>query len=321
MAVFPKPPYDPELGGILNKMPIPAVRTREMIPMMRSSMDQMSTAQSAVAGRSITHEERKIPGPNGDITLSIFRNINKEASTTGKPGIYFMHGGGMITGNRFFGIKIAADWIEQCDAVCISVEYRLAPEHTAPGQLEDCYAGLSWVADNFGALGIDPEKLIVAGESAGGGLAAGLALLARDRGSPKISAQVLMCPMLDDRNNSISSQQYANEGTWSGQANAMAWKCVLGDLAGGAQVDIYTAPGRATDLSRLPPAFVDVGSAECFRDEAIAYASLLWASGVQTELHVWPGAFHGFDLMAPTATLSQVAIRTRLAWVRRVLGC
>ncbi|KAJ5642095.1 hypothetical protein N7490_006095 [Penicillium lividum] len=174
--------------------------------------------------------------------------------------------------------------------VCVSIEYRIPPEHPDPTPIEDCYAGLKWTGMNARSLGINPKCLMVVGSSAGGGLAAGTALLARDRDGPELCAQVLICPMLDDRNLTISIQH------------------------------IYAAPARATDLSNLPATFIDVGTAEVFRDEAVAYASLLWKCGVQAELHVWSGGFHGFDLLAPDACLSVKARDTRTAWVRRLLS-
>ncbi|MYX20473.1 alpha/beta hydrolase fold domain-containing protein, partial [Streptomyces sp. SID8380] len=156
--------------------------------------------------------------------------------------------------------------------------------------------------------------------SAGGGLAAGVALAARDRGGPALLGQLLMCPMLDDRNDTPSAVQMAGTGLWDREANHMGWTALLGERRGGPDVSPYAAPARAVDLAGLPPAFVDVGSAETFRDEDVAYASRLWACGVQTELHVWPGGFHGFDGIAPQAALSQTARTTRTEWLRRLLG-
>ncbi|KAJ5938299.1 hypothetical protein N7466_001433 [Penicillium verhagenii] len=194
-----------------------------------------------------------------------------------RPAIFYTHGGGMIAGNRFLGIGVILDWAEEFDMVCVSIEYRIPPEHPDPTPIEDCYAGLKWTSMNAKSLEINPDCLMIAGSSAGGGLAAGTALAARDRGGPLLCAQVLICPMLDDRNVTVSSQQYVDE------------------------------------------AFIDVGTAEVFRDEAIAYATLLWKSGVQAELHVWSGGFHGFDLLAPNATLSINAREARSAWQTTML--
>ena len=141
---------------------------------------------------------------------------------------------------------------------------------------------------------------------------------ARSTGGQILMLHHCICPMLDDRNVTVSSQQYVEEGTWSGNSNQTGWTCLLGERCGQENVSIYAAPSRAIDLFKLPPTFIDVGSAEVFRDEAVAYATLLWKSRVQTELHVWPGGFHGFEFLAPNATLSIIARETRSAWVRRV---
>jgi len=315
---LPKVPYDPELADFLSQMP-PSTLTRESIPMVRKYMDATYTVDAVIAANEVTHEEKTITGPNGDIILSIFRPKNS-SSGTHKPGIYHIHGGGMISGNRFLGLaETGLDMVQELDAVLVSVEYRLAPDDSDPAPIEDCYAGLLWVANNFEELGIDPSKLIIAGASAGGGLAAGTALLARDRKGPKLLAQCLKYPMLDDRNETMSSKQFT-EGSWSRPTNVMAWDCYLGGRSGGTDVSIYAAPARATDLSGLPPAFIEVGSAEVFRDECVAYASRLWASGIQAELHVWPGAWHGFDLLFPTAAISKEAKSARNAWYRRIFS-
>jgi acetyl esterase/lipase len=179
---------------------------------------------------------------------------------------------------------------------------------------------LVWTAEHAAELGIAPGRIVVAGASAGGGLAAALALLARDRGGPALAGQVLMCPMLDDRNDTPSSRQMAGLGVWDRSSNKTGWTALLGEGRGGPDVSPYAAPARADDLSGLPPAFIDVGSAETFRDEDVTYATRLWQAGGRAELHVWPGGFHGFDLLAPQAAISQEARAARLRWLRRLLG-
>ncbi|KAJ6140209.1 hypothetical protein N7471_006695 [Penicillium samsonianum] len=322
----PRPPYDPELQPILSRFNFtPTVTTAHIEEVRKKSSP---TVDDALAGRAIAHEECTILSSYGssDLKVSIFRPTAMTARPASssrcqnRPGIFYTHGGGMIAGNRFLGIGVILDWVEKFDAVCVSIEYRIPPEHPDPTPIEDCYAGLQWTSLNARSLGIDPSFLMIAGSSAGGGLAAGTALLARDRGGPLLCAQVLICPMLDDRNITVSSQQYVDEGTWSRDSNQTGWKCLLGERRGQENVSIYAAPSRATDLSKLPPAFIDVGTAEVFRDEAVAYATLLWESGVQAELHVWPGGFHGFDLLAPNAILSINARETRSAWVHRLLS-
>ena len=223
-------------------------------------------------------------------------------------------------GDNRTGMADLLDWAQELQLVVVSVEYRLAPEDPHPAPVEDCYAGLVWTAEHADELGIDPDRIIIAGASAGGGLAAGVALLARDRGGPALAAQALLCPMLDDRNNTPSSRQMAGLGVWDQTSNNTGWSALLGADCGGPDVSKYAAPARETDLSGLPPAFIDVGSAETFRDEDVAYASGIWQAGGVAELHVWPGGFHGFDVMAPQAAVSQAAKAARVGWLRRILG-
>jgi acetyl esterase/lipase len=203
--------------------------------------------------------------------------------------------------------------------VVVSVEYRLAPETPHPGPINDCYAGLAWTAEHAAELGYEPGRLIVAGASAGGGLAAALALMARDKGGPALAGQMLICPMLDDRNDTFSARQMAGLGVWDAAANHTGWTALLGAARGGPDVSPYAAPARETDLSGLPPTFIDVGSAETFRDEDVAYAAGIWQAGGHAELHVWPGCFHGFDGMVPQAAISQEAKAARVRWLHRVL--
>jgi acetyl esterase/lipase len=226
----------------------------------------------------------------------------------------------MVAGSRMSGMHVLLPWIVAHDAVAVTVEYRLAPEFPDPYPVEDCYAALVWTAEHAVEFGIDADRLMIAGVSAGGGLAAGCALLARDRGGPKLTGQVLLCPMLDDRDRTVSSAQYEGIGLWDRASNVMGWTALLGERRATDDVSIYASPARATDLSGLPPAFIDCGSAEVFRDEDVAYATALWAAGVQAELHVWPGGFHGFDMIAPHAAIAKAAVAARDAWVAEHLG-
>jgi acetyl esterase/lipase len=226
----------------------------------------------------------------------------------------------MIMGTRFSGANIPAAWVMEYGLICVLVEYRLAPENLAPAAVEDCYASLEWISRNAALLGIDPHRIIVGGQSSGGGLAAGTVLLARDRGGPEVLAQMLLCPMLDDRNLTQSSKEFCNQGPWTLAKNQLAWECVLGGRqVPNENVSIYTAPGRANDLSNLPSAYIDVGSTEIFRDEDTAYALRLLASAVAVELHVWPGAFHTSDMLIPEAFISKAAARARSDWIRRLV--
>ncbi|KPM41146.1 hypothetical protein AK830_g5443 [Neonectria ditissima] len=311
----PRPPYDAELAAVLSTLGFPHTMTTEHIKPMRGVN---ASADPAKFNEHYVHKEVTIPGPGGDLILSVFQKRSPPPQPTA--AIYHIHGGGMIIGNRFAGVTEILGYIQDFDAVLVSVEYRLAPENPDPAPIEDCFAGLEWVSANAAELGADPNRVIIAGSSAGGGLAAGVSILARDRGSPKIYAQMLLCAMLDDRNQTVSSKQYVEVGTWSRGSNLMAWKCLLGERQGGDDVSVYASPSRATDLSGLPTAFIDVGASEVFRDEDVAYASRLWECGVQAELHVWPGAFHAFELLAPGAAVSVAALKARGDWLRRILS-
>ncbi|WP_405431226.1 alpha/beta hydrolase [Micromonospora sp. NBC_00617] len=263
--------------------------------------------------------ELTAPGPPGapEVPLLLCR------PTTGVgpyPVIYHTHGGGMVAG----GTRTAelADDLDRAQALglaVVAVDYRLAPEHPDPAPREDCYAGLVWLARHAAGLGLDPERIVVSGNSAGGCLAAGLALAARDRGGPPLLGQMLQCPMLDDRCDAPAQHQLRRTGLWDGASNRAGWTALLGERRGTADVSALTAPARAADLSGLPPAFVDVGSAEALRDEATAYVTRIWQAGGEAELHVWSGAFHSFDQWVPDAVVSRTAKQTRRDWLRRLL--
>lgn len=314
-----RPPFDPELEVTLVALRelIPPTLTPEMIQPMRD-MPLLVTIEDVIAGRPLTRTDHTVPGFEGaSIEVSVFA---VDGQTDAGPGIVHFHGGGMVTGDRFGGLAQPLTWVERFGAVCVTVEYRLAPEHPDPYPVEDCYAGLVWTVEHAAELGIDPSRIVIAGASAGGGLTAGVALLARDRGGPELFGQMLIYPMLDDRNETVSSHQIDGEGVWDRGSNDTGWNALLGDRRGTDEVSIYASPARATDLGGLPPAFVDCGTAEVFRDEDVAYASGIWAAGGQAELHVWPGGFHGFDLLAPDAVLSREMMAARDAWMVRLLA-
>ncbi|MEU9332916.1 alpha/beta hydrolase [Streptomyces sp. NPDC048290] len=314
-----RPPYDPELRAYLESGDIPALDiTVDRIADLRAEMAQMSPPLAdIVAQAGLEHTELSVPGPEGapDVTLSVVR---RPGASGAAPCVYFIHGGGMIVGDRSTGAAAFPEWIERFGVTVVSVEYRLAPEHPHPAPVEDCYAGLVWVAKHAAEIGVDPERVLLAGGSAGGGLAAAVALLCRDRGGPRLVGQLLNCPMLDDRDQTVSSRQYEDALVWNRQHNVVGWTALLGAAKGIDGVSPYAAPARATDLSGLPPAFIDTGSAEVFRDEDVDYASRIWAAGGQAELHVWAGGFHGFGMIRE-ATLSRAADDAVHNWMGRVL--
>lgn len=317
------PPFDPELAAaleLINGMISPGLTLDEIAEVRQGPGIQMLADLDLTMGGTFEVEDRQVPGPQGepDISLLICRPAAEPAGP--RPVIYHVHGGGMVIGTNRVGVDVPLAWAQALDAVVVSVEYRLAPEHPHPAPVEDVYAGLLWTADHAAEIGADPERIVVAGASAGGGLCAALALLTRDRKGPQPIGQVLRCPMLDDRNDTPSTYQMAGLGVWDRTANETGWTALLGSRRGGPDVPAYAAPARAEDLTGLPPAFLDVGSAETFRDEVVAYASRIWQAGGVAELHVWPGGFHGFDGFAPQAAVSQAARGAQMAWLRRLLG-
>jgi acetyl esterase/lipase len=306
---------------VINETTPPDGLRPETIPVTRRKMAAMGSPsnEELARGGAFAVEERTVPGPADapDISLLICRPTT---ATAPWPAIYHIHGGGMVVGDCRTGLPGILDWAEELQAAVVSVEYRLAPETPHPGPVEDCYAGLVWCAAHARELGIDPERIVLIGASAGGGLTAAVALMARDRGGPAALGQLLMCPMLDDRNDTPSAVQMAGLGVWDRTSNETGWNALLGDARGTEGVSPYAAPARATDLSGLPPAFIDVGSAETFRDEDVSYASRIWQAGGSAELHVWPGGFHGFAGMAPRAAVSRDAQAAPLRWLRRLLS-
>ncbi|MFJ7049688.1 alpha/beta hydrolase [Streptomyces sp. NPDC101112] len=324
MSTMVPPPFDPELAAVLEviKDVLPREFTMDDIPALRQGPGIELLAQlDLTMDGAFEVEDRLVPGPEGAPEISLLICRPTEPVRSGPlPVLYHVHGGGMVVGNNRVGVDAPLAWARELGAVVVSVEYRLAPEHPHPAPVDDVWAGLLWTAENAKEIGGDPDRIVLTGASAGGGLAAALALLARDRGGPRPIGQMLLCPMLDDRNDTPSAHQMAGLGVWDRTANETGWTALLGERRGGADVSPYAAPARAEDLSGLPPAFLDVGSAETFRDEVVAYASRLWQAGGEAELHVWPGGFHGFDGFAPQAALSQDCRAAHVRWLRRLLG-
>ena len=317
MSTIPRPPIDPDLLPILTAMP-------EMVETL--TMDNLAKRREAglvigvpideaLARSGVEMTTHTIPSYDGvDILVRVFRKACH--SDAGVPGIYSIHGGGMVRGDSLMMAEQMIALATEHDAVVGSIEYRLAPENPDPAPVEDCYAGLVWFTQNAGTFGFNADRVLVMGTSAGGGLAAGTCLLARDRQTPKIAWQLLDTPMLDDRDFTISSQQMTSGVIWDRPSNVAGWTALLGDRRGTDQVSIYAAPARATDLSGLPQTFIDVGSAEVFRDEAVEYAMKIWAAGGDAELHVWAGGFHGFALFG-TMSVAMEANEAMYNWIRR----
>lgn len=304
---------DPHLLPLLDAFPT-VVLTAESLKEMRERALPPPPAEPC----GVVLERRRVAGPPGapDVGLGIFR---PEAGEGPRGCIYHIHGGGYVGGSveefAFHLTPLAA----ALGCVIVSVDYRLSPEWRFPAAIEDCYAGLAWTIAHAGELGIDPARIGVMGESAGGGIAAALALMARDRGEYGLAFQHLTYPMIDDRTCVRPPHPVTGEFVWPAHNNHFGWSAYLGREPGGDDVPAYAAAARAADLTGLPPAYVMVGGLDLFLEENIDYARRLMAAGVATELHVYPGAFHGFDLM-PGPPVAEQARAARLSALSRALG-
>jgi acetyl esterase/lipase len=312
---------DPELEAVLDFMPVidledPVEARREfekLIVAMRTPMPEE---------KQLDIEDRMIPGSEGDpeVSVRVYRPkaVAADLGTT-VPGILQIHGGGFIVGSVEAEHAGAVLTAAHLGAVLVSVEYRLAPEHPYPAGLHDCYAALCFVHAEAAALGVDPERIALTGASAGGGLAAATALLARDRGGPPVCFQMLHIPELDDRLETPSMQKFVDSPLWNRPLAVKSWQFYLGDLAGKDDVPIYAAPARATDLAGLPPAYVSTAENDPLRDEGIAYALAMLQAGVSVELHQFPGTFHGSALVTGAAVSRRGAQEASVV-LRRALG-
>jgi acetyl esterase/lipase len=249
----------------------------------------------------VTVAEHSATAPDG--TTLPLRWYSAEGAAAG-PAVLYVHGGGMILGDLDMYDPLIRAFVAESGVPALAVEYRLAPEHPHPVPVEDCYAALLWLADHAGQLGIDPARIAVMGDSAGGGLAAGVALIARDRGGPALARQILIYPMLDDRTTTPDESLLPFLG-WTYEDNVTGWGALLGARAGGDEVPAYAAPARSQDLSGLPPTYVDVGTLDIFCDEDVEYARRIAATGTPVELHVHPGVPHGAEVVAPEAGVSR----------------
>ena len=282
----------------------------------RSTLE--SLLQTMVAdlppNENVVTEDREIPGPEDAPPMGV-RIYHPKTASCILPGIFFIHGGGMIMGSVEGENLKATELCEAIQAVVVSVEYRLAPEYPHPAPVQDCYAALKWMAQNAEELAFDVDRLAVVGGSAGGGLTIATTMMARDMGFPRICFQMPLYPMIDDRNETPSSYEIMGVGIWDREGNIEAWEWYLG----GNPADDYAAPARAENLAGLPPTFIDVGELDLFRDEDIQFAARLIQAGVPTELHVYPGAYHASEVFAPEAALSKSILARRTEALLRVL--
>ncbi|MGF1664116.1 MAG: alpha/beta hydrolase [Kineosporiaceae bacterium] len=300
------PHVHPDLAAALRGRPARHV-TRRNLPLVRL-MFRLPGRPRPVAGTSVTVH------PDGPRRL---RQVRRDGSA-GDAALLWIHGGGYVLGSPAREDRHASRLARDLDVVVVSADYRLAPEHPFPAALDDCRAAWRWVQDRSEDLGVDPARVVVAGVSAGGGLAAALVQRIHDEGGPQPLGQLLVYPMLDDRT-AARRELDDRYPEWTNRSNLTGWSAYLGREPGAGAPPEYAAPGRRADLAGLPPAWLGVGTLDLFHDEDVDYARRLTAAGVPTTLDVVPGAFHGFDGTAPDALVSQAFERRRNAWLREIL--
>ena len=308
-------------GDLLDFSDLSAARAR-----LNEFMAHMPAPEMPDSVEVTDHHAEAVDGH--EVLVRVYRPKQRRDRS---PGLYWIHGGGMVLGDVGMDDASCVAIASDLDVVVASVDYRLAPEFPYPTPLEDCYCALVWFFEQAEALDVDTARIAVGGASAGGGLAAGLALLARDRKQVSLCFQLLRFPMLDDRNETPSSFMIDDNRLWNRDANAVAWSAYLdaNAVAWSAYLDAnnsaddvayYAAPTRATDLGGLPPAIITVGSLDIFLDEDTAYAQALLTAEVACELHVYPGAFHGSSSFVPHSDISQRWHRDEMAALDRALN-
>ncbi len=291
--------------------------TLELYPPTELNLDNLTATREKMAKQTlemnarlpviegITQEDRRVPGLAENPAFGV--RIYKPARQTGPlPCLFWMHGGGYVVGSVDKDDYRNRLRVKEVGCAVVSVDYRQAPEAPYPAAIEDGYAALKWLVDHAVELGIDRTRIAVGGVSAGGGLAAGLSLLVRDLAEIEVAFQLLIYPMLDDSNVQPASETLPDTYIWSRAKNRFGWRCYLGKEPGGGDVPIYAAPSRAEDLSGLPPVLIVVGDLDLLVDEDIEYAQRLIRAGVPTELHVYPGSYHGFASFAPAVMVSRI---------------
>ena len=303
---------------ILEMLDMPALDlTPETLPEIRAN--PLFTGELVPPPPFPVSEAWAPSGHGPDVRLVI---MNPPSARTNRGAVLHLHGGGMVVGTPDRAVADKPHLALDHDCVVVSVDYRLAPETPFPGPQEDNYAALLWLADNAASLGVDPARIVVMGESAGGGLAAALALMTRDRGGPRLAGQVLIYPMLDWRTGGPEcpyANRHTGEWIWTRDKNRFGWEALRGDYAADDERKAWFSPALADDLSRLAPVYLSTGALDLFLDEDLAYARRLIDCGVQTELHVYPGAIHAFEMVPDTALAEQAAMDLRRG-LGRLLG-
>jgi acetyl esterase/lipase len=309
---------DPELREFIQLAAADFARLTPSVAML-AQMREGGKAYEKPWLSDVPVQDRSIPGQGGQPDVGVY--IINAGSGSSRPVILHTHGGGFYSGTARQGVPDLQQLAKALDCVVVTVEYRLAPEATWRHSLEDNYAALLWAWRNAPALGGDPRRIAIMGESAGGGHAALLALAARDRGEVPVLFQALVYPMLDDRTGSTHNVP-AHIGTyfWTTAFNRFGWQSFLGQRPGTSAVPSNAVPARVSDLSGLPPTFIAVGALDLFVQEDMAFAERLIEAGVPTELHVFPGAYHGFDVLVPQAKVSQSLTDAKIRALRHAFA-
>lgn len=317
---MPKSVVNPEFLPVLETMPSFDGLSLSSLPEVRETFLTSIRVMDNKPLPDVESQEEYVPGLNNAPDVRIL-TYSPRKCPPGAPAMVYIHGGGLVAGHPEVDDPKCQKLASQMGFKIFSVDYRLAPEVKYPGAIEDCYAVLKWVHENADKLGIDRAKVVVAGESAGGGLSAALSLMARDKKEYKLAYQLLIYPMLDDRT-ATTADPAADFGefVWTRSANKFAWQAYLGNDAGGANTPAYASAARAKDLTGLPPTFIGVGSMDLFLCEDLDYAKRLMAAGVPTEVMVVPGAYHVFDMYVPEAELSRRFAEAYCAGLKRVLA-
>jgi acetyl esterase/lipase len=309
--------FDSELAGIIPLLPEIQFTDPATARTSRKAMIEAMNRSVDVSGLRI--EDKLIAGPEGapQVPVRIYAPAQRNGNL---PALLYMHGGGYIVGSIDTEHTLTVMLTRELGVAVVSVDYRLAPENPYPAAVDDCYAALLWLHAHAGELGVDTARIAVIGQSAGAGLAAAIALMARDRNGPALCFQFLGIPDIDDRLDTPSMRTFTDTPVWHRAHAELSWNFYLGDSykAGAADVPVYAAPARATDLRGLPPAYISAMEFDPLRDEGILYAMKLMEAGVPVELHTYPGTFHG-SMMVTQAAVTQRQIREMLDVLRRAL--
>ena len=278
----------------------------------------ISLAPTPKAPENILVENIFITGQDDrtKIRLRIYKPKSIAAPT---PVLLWLHGGGYVMGQPEMDDLGCAQYVRELGITIVSVDYRYAPKHPFPAGLEDSYSALKWVESHSQQLGIDAKRIAIGGASAGGGLAAALVQLAHDRQEIKPIFQLLVYPMLDDRTVLRADIDDSNSPTWNQKSNRFGWESYLGKKCGAEDVPAYSVPARREDLSGLPQAWIGVGTVDIFHDEDVAYAQRLKERGIECELYIVPGAFHGFDVFDPQVPIVQDFRKSQISALKKYL--